>query len=265
MSNSKPTRKTITLADGTSIAAIGQGSWFMGENSATEAAEISALQLGVELGMNLIDTAEMYASGGAELAVGKAIKSIRDKVFLVSKVYPHNAGKDKAITACENTLKRLNTDYLDLYLLHWRGSIPLAETVAVMETLKATGKIKRWGVSNFNTEDMQALWQIDKGQNCCVNQVLYHLGSRGIEYSLMPWCEKHNVAIMAYCPLAQGGSLRKELMTNKIVKEIANTKQCTISQLLLAWCIPVMVTLLLSPRPPINNMFMKMLKRVILV
>ncbi|UYZ84710.1 aldo/keto reductase [Entomomonas sp. E2T0] len=231
------TQRSVKLADGTIIPAIGQGTWFMGENPSKEMDEISALQLGVELGMTLIDTAEMYANGGAELIVGKAIKHIRNKVFLVSKVYPHNAGKNSAIKACENSLKRLQTDYLDLYLLHWRGSIPLAETVEVMENLKASGKIKRWGVSNFDTDDMKQLWQITNGKNCAVNQVLYHLGSRGIEYDLIPWCKDHQMPIMAYCPIAQGGTLRKDLMNNKIVQDIAKAKQCTTAQLLLAWCI----------------------------
>lgn len=137
------TQRSVKLADGTIIPAIGQGTWFMGENPSKEADEISALQLGVELGMTLIDTAEMYANGRAELIVGKAIKHIRNKVFLVSKIYPHNAGKNSAIKTCENSLKRLQTDYLDLYLLHWRGSIPLTETVEAMEKLKTAGKIKR--------------------------------------------------------------------------------------------------------------------------
>lgn len=230
-------KRCVTLSDRTTLPAIGQGTWFMGENPVTQADEIKALQLGVELGMHLIDTAEMYGFGGAELVVGKAIQSIREKVFLVSKIYPHNAGKNNAIKACEDSLKRLNTDYLDLYLLHWRGSIPLAETIEVMEQLKKTGKIKRWGVSNFDIDDMQELWQAIDGKQCCVNQVLYHLGSRGIEYSLLPWCKEHNVTTMAYCPIAQGGSLRAELMTNKVVKEVAEAKQCTVTQLLLAWCI----------------------------
>lgn len=231
------TQRSVKLADGTIIPAIGQGTWFMGENSSKEMDEISALQLGVELGMTLVDTAEMYANGGAESIVGKAIKHIRNKVFLVSKVYPHNAGKNSAIKACENSLKRLQTEYLDLYLLHWRGSIPLIETVEAMEKLKAAGKIKRWGVSNFDTDDMKQLWQITNGNNCSVNQVLYHLGSRGIEYDLMPWCKDHQIPIMAYCPIAQGGSLRKDLMNNKVMQDIAKIKQCTIAQLLLAWCI----------------------------
>lgn len=230
-------KQSILLSDGTILPAIGQGTWYMGENPTTEADEIEALRLGVDLGMNLIDTAEMYGHGGAEIIVGKAIQTIREKVFLVSKLYPHNAGKDKAVRACENSLNRLNTDYLDLYLLHWRGSIPLAETVDAMEQLKKAGKIKRWGVSNFDTDDMKELWQLTDGQQCCVNQVLYHLGSRGIEYSLMPWCMKHNVTLMAYCPIAQGGSLRAELITNNVVKQVAEAKQCTVAQLLLAWSI----------------------------
>lgn len=230
-------KRYVTLADGTQIPAIGQGTWFMGEQPEKAAQEIDALRLGVELGMSLVDTAEMYGSGGAELVVGEALKGIREQVFLVSKVYPHNAGGIKAIKACEASLKRLKTEYLDLYLLHWRGSISFAETVDVMEQLVSEGKIKRWGVSNLSINDMQDLWQIANGTHCVTNQVLYHLGSRGIEYDLMPWCFKYQMPIMAYCPLAQAGSLRRGLLVNETVRELASAKQCTVAQLLLAWSI----------------------------
>ncbi|WP_434778052.1 aldo/keto reductase [Neisseria sp. Ec49-e6-T10] len=227
----------VQLPDGTTVPAIGQGTWFMGENPALAKQEIASLRLGVELGMTLIDTAEMYGSGGAELLLGEALQGIREQVFLVSKVYPHNADQKNAIKACETSLKRLKTDYLDLYLLHWRGNVPLEETAYVMEQLVQQGKIKRWGVSNLDTDDMQELWQEPYGKNCTVNQVLYHLGSRGIEYDLLPWCREHHLPIMAYCPIAQGGSLRRELMINKTVMALAKTHDCTIAQLLLAWCI----------------------------
>ena len=230
-------KRQIQLPDGAMIPAIGQGTWFMGEDPKLAKQEIASLCLGVDLGLTLIDTAEMYGAGGAELLLGEALRGIREQVFLVSKVYPHNAGKHSALKACEASLKRLNTDYLDLYLLHWRGSIPLAETVDAMEHLVRDGKIRRWGVSNFDTEDMQELWSVDNGHHCAINQVLYHLGSRGIEYDLMPWCQTHNVPVMAYCPLAQGGSLRRDLMQNKIVMALAKNKCCTPAQLLLAWCI----------------------------
>jgi len=227
----------IKLADGASVPRIGQGTWFMGESAANREAEIAALRLGVELGMNLIDTAEMYGEGNAELLVGEAIKGIRDDVFLVSKVYPHNAGQDKMAASCEASLKRLGTDHLDLYLLHWRGNIPLAETVDSMEKLVEQGKIARWGVSNLDTEDMQELTRISKGTHCVTNQVLYHLGSRGIEYDLLPWHRSRNMPIMAYSPLAQAGSLRKGLLENEAVAEIARDRQCSPLQVLLAWTI----------------------------
>lgn len=229
--------RQVTLPDGSLVNAIGQGTWFMGEDQTRRKQEIIALRHGIELGMKVIDTAEMYGSGAAEILVGKAIEGIRDEVFLVSKVFPHNAGLKSAIKACETSLNRLNTEYLDLYLLHWRGNIPLTETVDVMEQLVAAGKIKRWGVSNLDVDDMQELWQITNGKHCMVNQVLYHLGSRGIEYDLLPWCKSHHVPIMAYCPLAQGGSLKDNLMNSSLVLELAKQKRCSSAQLLLAWCI----------------------------
>jgi len=177
-------KRVVTLPDGTTVPCVGQGTWHMAENPRERAEEIKALQLGIELGMKVIDTAEMYGHGAAERLVGEAIKGRRDEVFLVSKVYPHNSGLDKIATACENSLKRLGTDYLDLYLLHWRGRVPLEETVEGMEKLRKEGKILRWGVSNFDTDDMEELWSIPDGRNCAVNQVLYHLGSRGIDFSI---------------------------------------------------------------------------------
>ncbi|MBN3859014.1 aldo/keto reductase [Neisseriaceae bacterium PsAf] len=228
--------KTVKLA-GLDIPAIGQGSWGMGEHSSQQDKEVAALQLGVDLGMTLTDTAEMYADGGSEIVVGKAIKNIREKVFLVSKFYPHHAGSKSAVLACENSLRRLNTDYLDLYLLHWRGHIPLSETIEVMEKLKAQGKIKNWGVSNFDTSDMQELWRNAQGDHCQTNQVLYHLGSRGIEYDLLPWCQEHSLPVMVYCPTAQAGSLRNGLLNNPEVVQLAKEKNCSVIQLLLAWCV----------------------------
>lgn len=229
--------RQVAFPDGTSVPAIGQGTWFMGENPDRAKQEIDALRLGIELGMAVVDTAEMYGSGGAELLVGKALEPIRDQAFLVSKVLPYNADKKKMVVACEASLKRLKTDYLDLYLLHWRGNIPFVETIEAMEKLVAQGKIKRWGVSNLDTVDMQELWDITDGKHCMVNQVLYHLGSRGIEYDLVPWCKGHHIPIMAYCPIAQGGSLRQGLMNHPNVINIAESKHCTPAQLLLAWCI----------------------------
>lgn len=230
-------KRVVTLPDGTTVPCIGQGTWHMGEKPQEKAKEIKALQLGIELGMKVIDTAEMYGNGASERLVGEAIKGRRDDVFLVSKVYPHNAGLDKISTACENSLKRLGTDYLDLYLLHWRGRIPLEETIEGMEKLRKEGKILRWGVSNFDTDDMEELWNTANGSNCAINQVLYHLGSRGIDFDLLPWHREHHVPIMAYSPLAQGGTLRRQLLTDPIVNEIAKKYNVKPLQIALAWTI----------------------------
>lgn len=227
----------IHLSDGTPVPRVGQGTWFMGEDPSSRREEIASLRLGVELGMNLIDTAEMYGDGRAEVVVGEAIKGIRDDVFLVSKVYPHNAGKERLTRSCEESLKRLNTERLDLYLLHWRGDVPLEETVEGMERLVSSGKIARWGVSNLDTEDMKELMQIDGGSRCAVNQVLYHLGSRGIEHELLPWQQSHRIPVMAYSPLAQAGQLRKGLTDNRTVQDIALSRGVTPLQILLAWSI----------------------------
>lgn len=227
--------KTVQLPDGTTVPAIGQGTWYMGERNSDLRAEVKALQQGLDAGMTLIDTAEMYADGGAERVVGEAISGRRDDVFLVSKVYPHHAGGAKAIAACEQSLKRLKTDCLDLYLLHWRGSIPLHDTVAAMEKLQQSGKIRRWGVSNLDTDDMQALWKIPGGNACMTNQVLYHAAARGIEFDLLPWCEEHSVPVMAYCPLAQAGKLRHDVLTAPVMQEIANARGVSSAQIALAW------------------------------
>ncbi|AIQ40044.1 aldo/keto reductase [Paenibacillus sp. FSL R7-0312] len=234
---SKPVSDKILLPDGVMLPKLGQGTWFMGEHAANRAEEIAALRFGVELGMNLIDTAEMYGDGRSEELVGEAVKGIRDDVFLVSKVYPHNAAGAGLIRSCEASLKRLGTDHLDLYLLHWRGTIPLEETVEGMEALVASGKIARWGVSNFDTPDMQELLRIPGGNHCAVNQVLYHLGSRGIEHELLPYLSGHKIPVMAYSPLAQAGTLRKGLTENETVQRIARDHEATPLQILLAWSI----------------------------
>lgn len=227
--------KTVQFPDGTTVPAIGQGTWYMGERNSDLRAEVRALQQGLDAGMTLIDTAEMYADGGAERVVGEAIAGRRDAAFLVSKVYPHHAGGAKAIAACEQSLKRLKTECIDLYLLHWRGSIPLHDTVAAMETLQASGKIRRWGVSNLDTDEMQALWKIPGGQACMTNQVLYHAAARGIEFDLLPWCEEHGVPVMAYCPLAQAGKLRHDVLTSAVMQDIASARGVSSSQVALAW------------------------------
>jgi len=229
--------RTVLLPDGTKVPALGQGTWYMGENPNTWQEEVQTLRTGIELGMTLIDTAEMYGDGNAERLVGEAIRGKRDDVFLVSKVYPHNAGRNRIKQACENSLKRLGTDYLDLYLLHWRGMVPLAVVIEGMEQLKEEGKILRWGVSNLDTDDMIELVNCPDGRNCTVNQVLYHLGSRGIEYDLLPWQRDNHIPVMAYSPLAQGGTLRHHLLTHPIIKDLAEKKEVEPYQILLAWCI----------------------------
>ena len=230
--------KNIVFADGISLPALGQGTWYMGENAQMRQKEVAALRAGVDLGLTLIDTAEMYADGGAEEVVGDALRGgLRDKVFLVSKVYPWNAGGQKAIAACEASLRRLKTDALDLYLLHWRGNYSLAETVDVMETLIQQGNIRRWGVSNLDYSDMQELMCVAGGEACATNQVLYHLASRGIEYDLLPWCQQHAMPVMAYCPLAQAGRLRDGLLEDSTVRAIAAAHGASAAQILLAWVI----------------------------
>ncbi|MDQ0207663.1 aldo/keto reductase [Alkalicoccobacillus murimartini] len=229
--------KYVKLKDGTELPSIGQGTWLMGEDNSRRQDEIRALQLGLDLGLKVIDTAEMYGEGLSEQLVGEAIKGRRDEAFLVSKVYPHHAGYPAIIESCENSLKRLGTDTLDLYLLHWRGGVPLSETVEGMEKLKTEGKIKRWGISNFDTSDMDELWSIPDGQNAQTNQVLYHLGSRGIEFDLMPWQKEKRVPITAYSPIAHGGREREQLLENNVLKEVAADYGVTPLQLALAWTI----------------------------
>lgn len=220
----------VTLRNGRSVPALGLGTWKMGEQRGKEKLEIDSLRLGIDLGMTLVDTAEMYGDGGAELVVGKALEDRRDDVFLVSKVYPWNASFEGTIAACEASLSRLNTDRLDLYLLHWRGEHPLTETVRAFEHLKRMGKIDAWGVSNFDTDDMEELFSVPDGKNCVVNQVLYNLARRGIEYDLLPWCQNHDVAVMAYSPIEQG-----RLLHHPVLVDIAKAYQATPAQIALAF------------------------------
>mgnify|MGYP003144566265 FL=1 len=219
--------RSLKLADGASVPLVGQGTWHMGENPAERGNEIAALRLGIELGMTLIDTAEMYGEGGAEEVVGQAIRSCRDQVFLVSKVYPHNASRKGVPEACERSLRRLGTDCLDLYLLHWRGQYPLAETVEAFERLKEAGKIRRWGVSNLDLDDMREL----DAPDCAVNQVLYNPQERGIEFDLLPWCQAQGMPVMAYCPLGQGGGL----LRHQAILDIARRHGAEPAQIALAW------------------------------
>jgi diketogulonate reductase-like aldo/keto reductase len=238
--------RRVTLATGETVPQLGLGTWHMGENRAQRGAEADALRLGLDLGMTLIDTAEMYGEGGAEEVVAEAVKGRRDEVFIVSKVYPHNASKSGAIAACERSLKRLKTDRIELYLLHWRGSHPLADTVSAFEKLKADGKIGAWGVSNLDTDDMAELAGVAKGRNCVANQVLYHLGSRGIEWDLIPDCAERKVAVMAYSPLGQGRILR-----DKALAKVAERHGVSPAAIALAWTMrhPHVIAIPTASRP----------------
>ena len=195
--------RTVALPDGAAVPALGLGTWRMGEDSRQRQQEIRAIRTGVELGMTLIDTAEMYGDGATEQLLGEALQGLRDEVFLVSKVYPQNAGRGRIEKACDASLRRLRTDHLDLYLLHWRGAVPLAETVEGMEALVRAGKIRRWGVSNLDTGDMKELLR-QGGDACATNQILYNVAERGAEFDLMPLLRTHQMATMAYSPIGQG-------------------------------------------------------------
>jgi len=221
---------TVTLSRGERVPALGQGTWHMGETRRRMEEEAAAVKLGIELGMTLIDTAEMYGNGGAEEMVASAAEGLRDKLFIVSKVYPHNASRAGVVTACERSLKRLQTDRIDLYLLHWRGSIPLAETLAGFEQLVDDGKIRYYGVSNFDRADMAEWVALQGGQTVAANQVLYNLSRRGPEWDLLPWCRERNIAIMAYTPLGQGSLLR-----DRTLGEVARRRNATPAQIALAW------------------------------
>jgi diketogulonate reductase-like aldo/keto reductase len=220
----------VKFPDGASVPALGFGTWRMGESTRRRAAEVGAVKLALDLGMTLIDTAEMYGDGAAEEIVGEATAGRRDDAFLVSKVYPHNAGARSAIAACERSLRRLRTDRLDLYLLHWRDSIPLEETVAAFERLRRDGKIVRWGVSNFDVDDLEELVALPEGGRCAANQVLYHLDERGVEWRLVPWCRARGIPIMAYSPVGRGA-----LLTDRRLTTIAKGLSVTPAQLALAW------------------------------
>ena len=224
--------RTVTLPGGEQVPCLGQGTWYMGERRGAAKAEADALRLGIDLGMTLIDTAEMYGNGGAEEVVAMAAAGQRDRLFIVSKVYPHNASRTGVPAACERSLKRLNTDRIDLYLLHWRGGHPLAETVAAFEKLKAEGKIRHWGVSNLDTGDMEELVGVPGGASCAANQVLYHPDRRGIEFELLPWCAKRGVAIMAYSPLSHTTS---RLLRSAALTAVAKRHGVTPAQIALAW------------------------------
>jgi diketogulonate reductase-like aldo/keto reductase len=224
------TTRTIVLPSGEHIPVLGQGTWHLAENPLNRTNEINALRLGIDLGMSLIDTAEMYADGGAERLVGEAIKGRRDEVFLVSKVLPQNATRHGTMAACNRSLARLRVREIDLYLLHWRGLIPLEETIDAFETLVGEGKIRYWGVSNFDVGDMQELVDLSNGGNVAADQVLYNLERRGIEFDLLPWCQRSDVPVMAYSPIEQGRVLR-----HLTLKTIAARLGATPAQVALAW------------------------------
>lgn len=229
-------KHVVTLRNGIQVPALGLGTWFLGEKKAAREQELESLRAGISSGMTLIDTAEMYGNGKAEKLVKEAIaENKRENLYLVSKVLPNHAGRHQLEQALDESLKRMGVEYLDLYLYHWRGSYPLEETVAELERVKKAGKIKDWGVSNFDIDDMEELWLVPGGRNCLVNQVLYHTGSRGIEYSLLPWMRKHDVALMSYCPLAQAGTLKRGILNNPVLKEIAQKHNATVEQIMLAW------------------------------
>lgn len=217
---------------------LGQGTWHMGDDPAKRKEELDSIHYGLELGLTLIDTAEMYGNGRSESLIGEALnQTLRDSYQLVSKVLPENAGKKNLEKSLDKSLTRLKTDYLDLYLLHWIGNIPFAETVDQMEQMVKKGKIKRWGVSNFDTKDMKDLYKLPQGTNCQVNQVMYHLASRGIEYDLLPTMTQQETALMAYCPLAHGGSLKTTLFTHPTLTALGEKYQVPPSTILLAFTI----------------------------
>lgn len=222
--------RTVLLPSGEAVPALGQGTWYLGENAQRRPDEIAALRLGLDLGMTLIDTAEMYGNGGAERLVGEALQDRRDEVFLVSKVLPQHASLRGTITACEASLRRLQTDRLDLYLLHWRGNYPLWETLEAFATLVQQGKIRYWGVSNFDVDDMEELVGLPGGDEVQTNQVLYNLSRRGIEWDLLRWCNQRRIAVMAYSPIEQG-----RLRSHRALADVAKRHQATPTQIALAW------------------------------
>lgn len=220
----------VTLPSGERVPSFGLGTWQIGDDPKTRAAEIATLRLGLDLGATLIDTAEMYGEGRSEEVVGEAIRGRREQVFLVSKVYPHNASKQGCIAACERSLRRLDTDRIDLYLLHWRGQVPLGETLAAFLALQRAGKIRHYGVSNFDLADMQELWTLTGGRGVAANQVLYNLARRGIEWDLLPWLRERSIPVMAYSPIEQGKLLRQA----KLI-QFAKRHSLTPAQTALAW------------------------------
>jgi diketogulonate reductase-like aldo/keto reductase len=222
--------KTVTLPGGERVPALGMGTWNIGDHRNTRAEEVATLRLGLDLGLRLIDTAEMYGEGLSESLIGEAIAGRRDEVFLVSKVYPHNASREGVVAACERSLRRLGTDRLDLYLLHWRGGVPLEETLAAFLALREAGKIRHFGVSNLDLGDMEELWEVPGGNEVAANQLLYNLSRRGIEFDLLPWQRAHGVPVMAYSPIEQARLLR-----HAGLQRFAKAHGMTPAQAALAW------------------------------
>ena len=222
--------KTVSLPSGERVAALGQGTWNMGDDPAARAEELATLRLGLDLGLTLIDSAEMYGDGRSEELVGEALAGRRDEAFIVSKVLPHKATRQGTIAACERSLKRLKTDRIDLYLLHWRGKLPLTETFAAFDELRRAGKIRHFGVSNLDLADMKAVWKIDAGQQVATNQLLYNLTRRGIEWGLLPWLAERKVPVMAYSPIEQARLLRVPRLV-----EFSRRHALTPAQAALAW------------------------------
>ena len=218
------------------LPALGIGTWEMGDDPKLHDEEIAAIRAGLDAGLSVIDTAEMYGNGRSEELVGEAIKPYpRAKIFLISKVLPQNASAKKMRQSLQSSLQRLQTDYLDLYLYHWRGMVPLSETVSELQALQNEGLIRSWGVSNFDLDDMQELWQLPEGQNCVVNEDLYNLETRGIEYSLLPWQREHHVPLIAYSPLGRGPKMGSTMMKNDAVLQVAEEHKASAYQILLAW------------------------------
>ncbi|WP_426959138.1 aldo/keto reductase [Muricoccus radiodurans] len=221
--------RTVRLPDGTEVPALGQGTWHMGERGSDRRAEAAALRLGLDLGMTLVDTAEMYADGGAEEVVREAIAGRRNDAFLVSKVYPHNASRARMARSCEASLRRMGVESMDLYLLHWSGSVPIAETVEAFERLHEAGKIRRWGVSNLDVDELEELGAALP--DCAVDQVLYNLDARGPEFDLIPFCRDRGMPVMAYSPVGQGGAL----LRNAALRQVAERHGATPAQVALAF------------------------------
>jgi diketogulonate reductase-like aldo/keto reductase len=230
----EPTIRTVPLPNGTTMPALGMGTWYLGEQPARHDTELAALRTGIEIGLTLIDTAEMYGDGAAEELVGQAVAGRRDDIYLISKVLPHHATRQGTVQACRASLRRLGTDHLDMYLLHWQGRVPLAETVQGFEELVQAGLIGCWGVSNFDAPDLDRLVSVPGGDQVQTDQVLYNLGRRGPEYDLIPRCRQAGMPLMAYSPVDHG-----RLLEHSAVRDMATVKGVTPAQLAIAWVLRI--------------------------